>query len=471
MSSRGATAHQAGSDGEAQAASRRLLVILVVAVVGFAFQQTAIVPAVLTVQRSLHATREWSAWLVTVYLIVATVATPAMGRLADLHGRRRMLFAGLGVFVAGSVGAAFAPTIAVLLLCRAVQGVGGSVYPLCLAIAREHLPRERVGAGIAVLVSAFGVGTAVGFLGGGLLAQYASWRWIFGAGAVVVAAGTLLTRALPVSGERAAGTFDLPGTAVLSAAVIGLLVALTLVVPLGWSSPITGCLLAATALTAAGWVRIEMTRADPLVDVHVLREPRVAIVNLATIGLGWALFSSYLLVPTFAQHPPAHGGFGLGASAAVTGLVMLPLAVAQTVAAPSAGWLAPRVGGRAVFGCGLVLVAVALALLCLVRTDGWGVAGVCALLGAGAGLSLQASSDVTTRGVSADVAAVSSAVNSTVRRFAGGIGGQVSTIILASLVMQGTTLPSRAGYVTCYLISAGLCLAGAAVAWSWRSWR
>ncbi len=154
----------------------------------FAFQQTAIVPAVHDVQKSLGASPEWAAWLVTVYLIVATIATPAMGRLADLHGRRRMLLAGLGVFMIGSLGAAFAPDLGVLLACRAVQGVGGSVYPLTLALARGLLPRERVGRAIALSAGAFGLGTMAGFARGGLLAQYASWRWIFIAGAVLVAA-------------------------------------------------------------------------------------------------------------------------------------------------------------------------------------------------------------------------------------------------------------------------------------------
>jgi MFS family permease len=126
------------------------------------------------VEQSLGASREWSAWLITVYLIVATIATPAMGRLADLHGRRRMLLIGLGVFTAGSVGAAFAPDTAMLLACRAIQGVGGSVYPLTLAMARGLFRPARAARVIALSAGAFGFGTAAGFVGGGLLAQYAS---------------------------------------------------------------------------------------------------------------------------------------------------------------------------------------------------------------------------------------------------------------------------------------------------------
>lgn len=434
------------------AEARRTLVVLVLAVVAFAFQQTAIVPAVQTVQTSLHASREWSAWLVTVYLVVATVATPAMGRLADLHGRRRLLLVGLAVFVVGSVGAACAPDMAVLICCRAVQGVGGSVYPLCLAIAREQVPEDRVTAAIAVLAGAFGLGTAIGFLAGGLLAEYASWRWIFGAGAVLVGAATVLARRLPRTDERASGSFDRAGTALLATAAVGLLTALTLVPAQGWAAPLPLGLLAVALVAAAAWLRLETARDDPLIDVHVLRQPRVATVNLATVGLGWALFSSYLLIPQFVEH---RGGFGLGGGPALIGLVLLPLAVAQMVAGPLAGRLSPRLGARAVFATGTAMVALALVLLCLARQGAGPIAGGSALLGLGAGLALQASSSVTTQDVADDVAAASSALNSTVRRLAGGIGGQVSTMLL--------TQPSRGAFVAGYLVAAGLSLAGAAL--------
>lgn len=452
------------SGGETSISPARLVATLVVAVVGFAVQQTSIVPAVQTVQQSLGSSSEWSAWLVTVYLIVATVATPAMGRLGDLYGRRRLLIIGLAIFVVGSVAAAFAPNMATLILCRAVQGVGGAVYPLCLAIARAILPPERVTGAIAMLTGGFGVGTALGFVGGGLLAEYASWRWIFGTGAIIVAAGTaLVARALPDTGGRATGGFDRVGTAVLAVAVVGLLTALTLVVPLGWGSPVTVGLLVVAAVAALSWIRIESRRADPLVDVHVLREPVVLVANLATVGLGWALFGSYLLIPRFAETPPGRAGFGLGAGAAVVGLVLLPLAVGQTVAGSGAGRLSARLGARTVFASGLTLVTAALGLLTLVRRDAYTVALLALLLGVGAGLSLEASSDVATQGVAGDVAAVSSAVNSTVRRLAGGIGGQVGTILLASLVLGSTTTPSRSAFVVSYLIAAAISLAGAAL--------
>lgn len=442
----------------------RLRGVLVLAVVGFAVQQTAIVPAVQTVQQSLGGSAEWSAWLVTVYLIVATVATPAMGRLADLHGRKRVLLVGLAIFVLGSAAAACAPNMPFLIVCRAIQGVGGAVYPLSLALARAVLPKDRVTTSIAMLTGAFGVGTAIGFMGGGLLAEYASWRWIFGAGAILVALGTVAAwRTLPDTGEHAGGRFDVVGTTVLTISVVGLLTAITLVVPLGWGSPVTIALFVVAITAFLGWLRLEVRRDDPLVDIHVLREPSVAVANIATAGLGWALFSSYLLVPQFTETSPRHTGYGLSASVGAVGLIMLPLALGQTAAGSAAGWLSQRMSARVVFAGGLAAVAVALALMAAVHEGAVQTALLLLLLGVGAGAALQTSSDVATQGVGDDVAAVSSSLNSTLRRLAGGIGGQISTILLASLVVSRSGAPSHSAFVVSFLIAAAASLLGGLV--------
>jgi MFS family permease len=434
---------------------------LLVAVIAFAVQQTSIVPAVETVQQSLGASSEWSAWLVTVYLIVATVATPAMGRLGDLHGRRRMLLIGLLIFVAGSIGAALAPNMAVLIVFRAIQGIGGAVYPLCLAVARDNVSEHDVTKVVGVLTGGFGVGTAIGFVGGGLLAEDASWRWIFAGGAIVVAAATMLVfKVVPDSGEHAEGRYDLLGTAVLTISVVGLLVALTLVVPLGWQSPAPWAFFAVAVVGSLAWMRIETTHDHPLVDVHVLAARPVAVANLATIGLGWALFSTYLLVPQFTELDPGRTGFGLDGSPVIVGLVLLPLAVGQTIAGPAAGAMSTRIPPRTVFAAGLTVIAVALGSMCLVYRSLPAAGFLMFLLGAGAGAALETSSAVATQGVAGDVAAVSSAVNSTVRRLAGGVGGQISTIVLASVVVVSTGEPRHAAFVTCYLVAVALAVGG-----------
>ena len=433
---------------------RATIVALGVAVVAFAVQQTAIVPAVRDVRESLGGSQEWASWLVTVYLIVATVATMAMGRLGDLHGRRRLLLIGLGVFALASVAAACAPSMPFLIVCRAVQGVGGAVYPMTLALAREH--SERSTTTISLLAGAFGFGTALGLAGGGALAEYVSWRAIFGVGAALVLVATwLVWRTLTETTDRARGGFDVGGTVLLAVSAMTLLGGLTLVVSLGATSPVTIGLLVVAVGTALLWVRHERRTEHPLVDLGVLRNRRVAVVNAGTVGLGWTLFGSMLLVPEFTRAVPAQDGYGLGAQSAAVGLLMLPMAVGQTVSGPASGVLGRWTSGRFTCAAGLVVVAGGMALLALAAGPVLVLCGT-ALLGVGAGAALQAGSAVATEAVEPDVAAVSASVNSTVRRLAGGVGGQVDTILL-------TAVAGVAGFVVAYVVAGGMCLLATAL--------
>jgi MFS family permease len=454
---------------EPRAGTRRVVLSLVVAVIAFAVQQTSVVPAVHTVQTALHGSQEWSSWLVTVYLIVATAATPAMGRLGDLYGRRRMLLTGLGVFAIASLGATAAPSLPLLLACRALQGVGGSVYPLALALARDTVPKELTNRVVSALTAAFGVGTALGFVGGGLVAAYASWRLIFAGGAVLVIAGMLVAwRMTPSEQDRAAGGYDVVGTIVLTVAAVALLSGLTVVVSRGWRSPLTLGLFALAALGGAYWVRHERRTDDPLIDIGIFRDRRVVAANAATIGLGWALFGSYLLVPQMIRADPGTTGYGLSASAAAIGLLLVPLAIGQTLAAPLAGALERRLPARVVYAAGLLATAAGLAVLCAAQRSAVLVGIAVFILGAGAGAALQAGSSVATSDVAPDVAAASTAANSTIRRLAGGIGGQTDTILLTAFAATLTAPPSFGGFVLCYLLAAVLCLVGAGLVWRLR---
>lgn len=444
---------------------RALLGSLIVADVAFAFLQTAIIPAIPVVRQDLAMSSAWSAWLLSAYLMVATVATPALGRLADLHGRRRLLLVSLAAFLAGAVGAAIAPNAAVLVLFRAVQGVGGAVFPLTFALVREELPGERVRPAIGALTGAFGIGTALGFGLGGLLATHLSWRLIFAAGACAVAVGTVLVaRTVAARPGVSHGRFDVPGALLVGGAAVTLLLALTLGTELGWLSPAPLVLFALSAGAWLWWARRELTAADPLIDITVFRIRSVVLANLATMGLGWAMFAAYLLLPDLLGAAPGRVGYGFGASATVAGLCLLPAALGQMVAGPLAVTLVRVLGARRVFAGGLVLVAVSLAALSTIR-GGWPQLIVAVLVfGLGVGFAIQTSSAVVTEGVEAEHAGASTTLNSTIRRFAGGIGGQVSVGVLAALTRSGGRTPTHAAFTVGFLVASALAAAGAVLA-------
>lgn len=452
-----------GADGGGADGGGRTLAVLLVADLAFAFQQTAVVPAIPAVQRDLHASQEWSAWLLTGYLVASSVATPLLGKLGDRHGRRRALAGSLAGFLAGSIGAALAPNIALLIVFRAVQGIGGGIFPLTLALARDRLADDWVQRGVGLLTGAFGVGTAVGFGISGVVVESLSWRYLFGIGAAVVAAALAFVLAAPAADEdRRAGRVDLPGTLLFTGGVSLLLVALTLGVRHGFGSGWSvGCFVLAAVLLA-GWVVVDLRVDDPLLDLRVLARPAVLLANLVTLGLGYVLFGTFFLLPFLVTDGGA-AGRGVSGGPVAAGLYLLPSALGQAVSGPAAGVLARRVAPKWIAGGGMAAVAAASALLAAWHAQPWQLVVWTLLLGLGAGAALSVVSDLVTELVEPTETGAATSLNSTLRRVAGGIGSQVGAILLVTLAVRPHA-PTNEAFVIAFAIGAATAAAGAAAA-------
>ena len=188
------------------------LAILAVACTAFALMQTMVVPALPVLQRSLHTSTTWATWVLTVFLLVASVATPIVGRLGDQYGKERLLAISLLIFLVGCIGCAVAWNIWSLIAFRAVAGAGGGVFPLSFAIIRDEFPPERVGVGIGLVSAVFGVGGGFGIVFAGLIVDNLSWRWLFTLGAIVTAASLVLVhRFVPESPIKTRSRVDVPG--------------------------------------------------------------------------------------------------------------------------------------------------------------------------------------------------------------------------------------------------------------------
>ena len=429
--------------------------------IAFAFQQTAVIPAIPTIEHQFRAGSTWTAWLLSGYLVASSVATPLLGKLADLHGKRRLLSAALGLFLIGSVGAALAPSLAALIVFRALQGAGGAVFPLSLSIARERLPRGRVGVGIGLLTGAFGIGTTLGFAVSGAIVELASWRWVFGAGALAVLLALLpLPWTVPRSTTRAVGRLDLAGGGLLTGGVALLLVALTEGVPLGWGSWPVIVLFAGGLVGLAAWVVHDLRAPEPLIDLGILAHRPVLLTNLATLALGYALFAFYLLIPYLLAG--GHGsGFDVGPLA--TGLYLLPTAVGQLLAGAASGFIAARMGRKATFTCGMALTAATGAWLALLHSTPWEVLIGMAGLGLGNGLAIGVASALITDRAPATQTGIATALNSVVRRVGGGVGSQISAAVLASAAVASGT-PAMSTFAVAFWICAAVALAGTGLA-------
>jgi MFS family permease len=397
--------------------------------------------------------------LQTGYLVSACILTPLAGKLGDRAGKRRLLIAALVTFIVGSAGAAASPSLPWLIGFRTLQGGGGAVFPLALSIARDELPPERVSAVIGVLTGMFGVGTALGFVGGATLVQVAGWRWVFIVGGVAVAVATLVVLVgVPAIPGRSRERLDWIGGALFTVGLSVILIALTEGTSLGWLSPaVIGGVVLGIALLA-GWVMFDTRVDNPLLDLHVLAERTVLLTNLATIGLGFMLFGTYFLVPYLVQGPGS-AGYGFGADTLQSGLYLLPSAVGELVTGPLAPRLAQRLPAKWVSMAGLVLAAAGDAGLAVAHARGWEVVVFTLLVGAGAGLAIGIASDLVAEAVDKERSGIATSINSVLRRVGGGMGAQVAAALLAGLVVAGH--PSDSAFQVSFLSAAGMGFAGA----------
>ena len=190
------------------------LATLVFAGIAFALQQTMVVPALPVLQREFDTSAAWAAWLLTGFLLSASVSTPLLGKLGDQYGKERMLVISLSIFLAGSIGAIFAWHIGVLIAFRIVQGCGAAVFPLAFAIIKDEFPPEKVGTAIGTVSAVFGIGGGLGLALSGVLIDHLGWRWLFIVGAAGVAAAVVLVVLfVPESPIKTPSRLDVAGRA------------------------------------------------------------------------------------------------------------------------------------------------------------------------------------------------------------------------------------------------------------------
>src|SRR2546421_11528624 len=217
------------------------LAILATVGTAFALQQTLVIPALPALQRELHTTTTWVTWVLTVFLLVASVATPILGKLGDQYGKEQLLVISLAIFLAGSIGAAAAWNIWALIAWRAVQGAGAAVFPLSYGIIRDEFPPEKVGVGIGLVSAVFGIGGGFGIVLSGVIVDNVSWRWLFIVGAIPVAIATVAVhRFVPESPIKTPSRVDFLGATLLSVGLVCLLLALTEGESWSWTSARVG---------------------------------------------------------------------------------------------------------------------------------------------------------------------------------------------------------------------------------------
>jgi EmrB/QacA subfamily drug resistance transporter len=441
------------------------LAILVFAGTAFALQQTMIVPALPALRDEFDTTTAWATWLLTGFLLSASVAIPILGKLGDQHGKERLLLISLGIFLLGSVVALFAWNIGVLIACRMLQGAGGAVFPLSFSIIKDEFPPEKVGVAVGAVSAVFAVGGSLGFVLSGLVVDHLSWRWLFGIGAVGVAVAVVLVHAfVPESPVKKPSRVDVPGAALLSAGLVALLLALTEGERWGWGSrPIIG-LFGGSAAALVAWALVELRVPEPMVDMRMLAQRAVLFTNLTALIAGFALFGTFILVPNLLELPPSLAEHGFGVSATRTGLFLVPGTVLGFVTGPLAGVLGNRYGSKWPLSAGLALGGAGLTLLAIWHSEQWQIVLGMLVLGAGLPMTFAAMAKIIVDAVLPTETGVATGMNTVMRTVGGVVGGQVGAALLAANTLGGTQIPAESAFVAAFWVGAGGAFVGALVA-------
>jgi EmrB/QacA subfamily drug resistance transporter len=430
------------------------LAVLALGALSYALLQTMVAPALPEIQHELGATPTTATWVLTVYLLSASVATPILGRLGDMFGKERMLVIVLSLFGAGSLIAALSNSLALLIAGRAVQGAGGAVFPLAFGIIRDEFPRDRVATGIGLISATFGIGGGAGLVLSGLIVDNLSYRWIFWFGLVVVVIATIATHLyVPESPVKSPAKVDIGGAALLSAGLTAFLVAVSEGNRWGWgSAKIIGLFVAAAVLLVI-WVVYEQRVQEPLVDIDLLRLRGVWTTNLTGFLIGFGMFGSFILIPQFVQAPESVGyGFGVGVTGA--GLFMLPSAAVMLVAGPLAGGLAGRVGSKVPLLVGTGSAAVSFLVLSLAHDEAWQIVVAVGLLGFGIGLSFASMANLIVDAVPQHQTGEATGMNTIMRTVGGAFGAQIAAAIIANHIAAGATYASESGFEAAFIMGA-----------------
>ncbi|WP_067562224.1 MFS transporter [Nocardia acidivorans] len=463
-----AVGQAAGTGTDDRSQSHLALTLLALGAAGLvvSLQQTVVIPLLPHMMVQLGTTAAGIQWLFTAALLSGAVATPLLSRFGDMYGKKRMVLIAMGLLIVGSVVCAFATSLGVYIIGRALQGTASAMIPLAIGILRDTFPPEKMVTAIGVVSGTMGVGGTVGMLMTGLIADHTTNPhpvfWITAALGVV--ALVLIQFSAKDTGVRHGGSPDYIGAALLAGLLVTLLLGISEGPRWGWSSgSVLGLFAAAVALTVV-WVIVELEVEQPLVRLPLLVGPKSLTANLISLLLGAALFGSFTLVSNFVQTPADKVGYGLSGSVLAVGLYGIPSALLMTLFSFRTGRIAARIGAAYTLAIGSAFAAAALLWTAAFHAHGWQMVVSNVLQGTGFGIGYAALGTLAVMHVPMSESGIASGINSLVRTAGGSVAGAVTGSILTSQVIANTKIPTLDAYILCFTILGVAALLAAVIA-------
>ncbi|MCR9213435.1 MAG: MFS transporter [Proteobacteria bacterium] len=406
-----------------------------------------------TIEKSFSADVTTSQWIVTGYALVFGIFIVTGGRLADMFGRRRVFFIGMTTFALFSLIGGLSEDIWVILIARAIMGIGGALmWPAILGITFSLLPEDRMSLGGSLIMGAAGFGNAAGPLLGGGLSEFLSWRWVFFMNIPVALVAMIVTYLVVQSDtpEDIDERVDYPGIVTLSLGLFGLLLLLDIGADLGWFSSIILMMLAGSLVMLALFFYIERRSGmDALVPNEVMSNSKFISAAVSTLLMSSIYFAPILYLPQFMVK-------SLGYSPLDAGIGMLPVMATFALVSLVAGSAYDRLGAKMIVSLGALCLGVGVLMVSqtLAPANYMSLVPGMVILGAGIGIFY---SSITTAGITALDPSRASLAGAIVYMFQVA-GGAIGMGLNTAIVVSAPTF--TIGIERAFLVDAVLALGG-----------
>lgn len=416
---------------------------------------TLVVPLQAELPVLLDTTRENTAWVVTITLLIGAVVTPISGRLGDMYGKRRVLIALVGVLIVGSLIAAFSSSVLGIIIGRGFQGAGMGSIPLGIAIMRDVLPPERLSTAVALMSATMGVGGAVGMPLAAYVAQTTSFQGLFWLSAGLgITAVVLVWLFVPSDVMRYSGRLDVLGAFGFALGMSALLLLLSRGADWGWTSGLSLLCGIGGFVVLLLWAWYQLRVSDPLINLRIAARPTVLFTNIAGLCMGFALFSSNVTFPQMLEIDPA-SGYGFGLTMLQASFVIMPSGLLMMFIAPISGRLERTIGARRLFTIGTIAIVVAYVFILIWASEWWHVLISNIIIGVGIGFTFAAMPMLIMSAVPVRETGVSNGLNALFRSVGTATAAAVMGGVLASMsvVHEGNVVPTQSAFVVCFVLA------------------
>jgi EmrB/QacA subfamily drug resistance transporter len=391
-----------------------------------ALDNLVVTTALPVIRASFNANLAELEWIVNAYTLTFAVLLLTGAALGDRFGRKRLFIIGLAIFTGGSAVAALSSNVSVLIVARAIQGLGGAILtPLSLTILSAAVPRERRAVALGAWGGIAGLAIAIGPLVGGAISEGLAWQWIFWINVPIGLVAMPLAYARLTESRGPSTRLDLAGLGLASGGLLAVVWGLVRANEQGWTSPeIVGSFVAGLVLLVA-FVAWEARSAEPMLPLRLFRSRTFTAANLVSMLMTFGMFGSIFLLAQFFQVVQGYSPFQAG-------LRTLPWTIMPVFVAPIAGLLSARTGTRPLLVRGMSLQANAhgwMALIITPTVDYGAIVPTFILAGIGMGLFFAPIANVVLSAVRPEEEGKASGANNAIRE----LGGVFGVAVLASI--------------------------------------